>query len=239
MRPCLVSLAVLCLGTACISGAHAAPGSPSPAQKTSGSASASQESNELTTLRGRHVVRIQLGAQDWSSGSESSGTGLTSESGSGGFVGAVGYDYFAREDLAIGISVGVLEAGTSSSIGVGGITSRSATVVPVLAGATYYPEALAIGPNLRPFIAGSAGPYLGSATNNEVGATVATESISEAVFGLRIASGVDWFVSRHVKLGLDVGYHFVDDFDDRIGSTDDYSGVEVSIELGLLLGRGH
>ena len=170
--------------------------------------------------------------------SDTSAGSSTAESGSNGFVGSIAYDYFVRQDLAVGLAAGVLDSRTSTSVGIGGTTSESATVVPVHLGITYYPERPAIRPSLRPYVSLSAGPYLGSATNTEVGSTVAFKSVSDVALGLRATAGVDWFASRHTVLGIEMGYHFVSDFDERIGSSDDYSGLEVSIGLGFLFGKG-
>ena len=65
-----------------------------------------------------------------------------------------------------------------------------------------------------------------------------SESVTEVALGLRVAAGVDWFASRSTVLGIELGYHFVSDFDERIGSSDDYSGLEVSVGLGFLFGKG-
>ena len=181
---------------------------------------------------------VSAGVLDWSIDSDASAGTLTTETGSSGFVGSVGYDYFVRDDLAVGLTAGVLDSESSTSVGVGGISSRSASVVPILFRVTYYPEELALGSQLRPYVSGSFGPYLGSATNSLVGPTVSSESISEVALGMRVAGGVDWFVSRNVKLGFGVGYHLVGDFDERIGSTDNYSGLELSVGLGILFGKG-
>jgi len=184
-------------------------------------------------LQGRHAIQIRTGVVDWSVDSDVSAGGISTDS--GGFMGSLAYAYFARQDLAVGLTVGVLDSGTSTSLTPGGLTSESATVAPLLVGVTYYPQRLTITSRLLPYVSASAGPYFGSATNTRVGPAFAAESVSEVAFGLRLAGGIDWFTGRHFMLGIGAGYHFVSDFDERIGSVGDYSGPEFSIGLGWVL----
>ena len=227
----LALLASSCLTASCTIGASGRAPSHAPPGRQVGADDAPESGF------GRHVVRLTLGVQDWSVDSDVSGGGASSTAGSDGFAGALGYDSFTREDLALGISVGVLDGETSTAVGPTGTSSSSASVVHILLGVTYYPEALRIGQTLRPWVSGSAGPYIGASTNSQTAPVVSSETVTETVLGARLAAGIDWHVGRQLKLGLTFGYHLVEEFDQLIGNTDDYSGAEVSLLLGLHFGR--
>ena len=64
------------------------------------------------------------------------------------------------------------------------------------------------------------------------------ENIRETAFGSRLAVGVDWFITHRFVSGISLGYHVMSDFDRFVGGSDDYSGPEVSVSVGVVLGRG-
>lgn len=64
------------------------------------------------------------------------------------------------------------------------------------------------------------------------------EARSETALGSRLAVGVDLSLFRWFKLGFAGGYHFVTDFENRIGSEKNYSGPEFSLSLGIVFGKG-
>ena len=190
-------------------------------------------------LTGRHCIEISAGLLDWSSDGSVSIGSVESDVGSRGFVGSVAYSYWVRDYLAVGVTAGVMDVGVTASVRIGDINSKSAVVTPVLLGVTLYPRALAISESVLPFISASAGPYVGSSTNGVVSTgSVGGESVSEAVLGGRFRAGVDWFVANRFRLSLAAGYHVVADFDERIGSKDNYSGPEITMGFGVLIGNG-
>ena len=86
--------------------------------RTQGSVAAHGKPDPEIGLRGRHAIRFNAGVLDWSVDHDSSSGNVTTEAGSSGFVGSVAYEYFIREDLAVGIGVGVLDSKNSTSVGV-------------------------------------------------------------------------------------------------------------------------
>ncbi len=191
------------------------------------------------SLTGRHCIQLSAGLLDWSSNHSTATGSAKSDIGSIGFVGSVAYSYWVRNDLAVGVTLGVMDVGVTASARTGDINSKAAVVTPVLIGATLYPRALAISESILPFISASAGPYVGSSTNSVVSAgSVSNESVSEAVLGGRLGAGVEWFVGYRYTLSLAAGYHVLGDFDVRIGSKNNYSGPEITMGFGVLIGKG-
>jgi len=80
------------------------------------------------------------------------------------------------------------------------------------------------------------GPYIGSAARTAAGlGTVGSETISEIAFGGRLSAGVEWFASDRFRLSIDAGYQVMTDFDQQIGSDDNFSGPQFSVGLGVML----
>ncbi len=80
------------------------------------------------------------------------------------------------------------------------------------------------------------GPYFGSVSDVQAGQTTSTEAFTETTFGSRLGLGLDFFLGRLFTLGVGGGYHFVADFDRRVGPETDYSGPEFSLLFGIGLG---
>ena len=188
---------------------------------------------------GRHSLSIQMGLLNHTIAETSVGVGTT-DSRVSGFAGSIAYAYWVKPDWAATVSVGVLDAETSTSVNIGTVNTKSAAVTPVLFGAKYSPV-LSGRPSVRPYLWGAAGPYVGSASVTRTDgfrARVGTETITETAFGFRAMAGADWFVGRHFTIGFGAGYHFVGDFDQPIGSDENYSGPEFSFGVGFAFGRG-
>lgn len=150
-------------------------------------------------------------------------------------VPALTYTYRVAPDWSALISVGVLDAEASTSASGAGVETETAAVMPILFGAKYSPALSSRRSSVRPYLSGAAGPYLGFATNSRAGVGVSNETISEVAFGFRAMGGADWFLSAHVVLGVGVGYHFVTNFDESIGTEDNYSGPEFSVGIGFVI----
>ena len=208
-----------------------------PATVQGQSAITSQDAPIL--LKGRHGITIHAGFLNQATTEASvAGGSVDSEFRTTGFLGSLSYAYWVGSEWSIGLSVGLIGAEAGTSIEAGTVTSEAAAVVPFLFTVGYHPAALALSRSLRPYGSMAVGPYRGSATNTSVGATIASESVSEAVIGFRSQAGVDWFLGKMFRGGIVVGYHFVGDFEEPIGRDNNYSGPEFLIGFGILLGRG-
>jgi len=186
-------------------------------------------------LNGRHVLTVRGGLSSHERIESSVGAGGV-ESHVNGFGGSLGYAFGTAPEWTFGVSVGALGTDVLSSVAPGAITSRVASVVPILFEARWYPDALAMGPTARPFLGIGVGPYVGVATNSVVGESVTATSVSETVPGGRALVGVDWAIGSWFLVGVGGGYHIVGEFDQPIGNARDYSGVELLFELGIVPG---
>jgi hypothetical protein len=190
-------------------------------------------------LKGRHGITIHAGFLNQATTEASvAGGSVDSEVRTTGFLGSLSYAYWVGSEWSIGLSVGLISAEVGTSVAAGTVNSEAAAVVPFLFTVAYHPAELALSRTLRPYGSVAVGPYRGSATNTSVGATIASESVSEAVIGFRAQAGIDWFLGKMFRAGMALGYHFVGDFEEPIGRDNNYSGPEFLIGFGILLGRG-
>ncbi|MGB2990632.1 MAG: hypothetical protein WBC98_11825, partial [Candidatus Zixiibacteriota bacterium] len=155
-----------------------------------------------------------------------------------GLIGSIGYTYWVENDWGITFSVGVSDMDASVSTSGSGTSVIAAEVMPILFGVRYQPSGLIDSDVARPFASVSAGSYLGSSSEVRTGVTTVVEARSETALGSRLAVGVDLSLFRWFKLGFAGGYHFVTDFENRIGSEKNYSGPEFSLSLGIVFGKG-
>lgn len=190
-------------------------------------------------LHGRHAISIQAGVLSRTVVETGAGAGdVTTEVRANGAIGTLSYAYWVAPEWTIGISLGLLDAKVGTAVSPGEVSSEAAAVTAVLVGAAYHPAGLAPAPTLRPYVSAAVGPYVGSATNSLVGASVTTESVSEAAAGLRVLAGAELFLGRRFEAGIALGYHLVGDFERPIGDDTNYSGPEFSAGVGVLLGAG-
>ena len=194
------------------------------------------EGRTVFPLDGRHAIWLRAGLLSRITVESSVTAGeVRSEVRDSGAIGALAYSYWAHPEWSVGFSLNILDAGASTSVETGAVKSEAATVVAILFGAAYYPEQLAVGSSLRPSGSVAVGPWVGSATNSEVGVTMVSESVSETELGLRVQVAMDLFFANRFAAGVALGYDFVTEFSRPIGSCQDYSGPQFSFGLGILL----
>ena len=92
---------------------------------------------------------------------------------------------------------------------------------------------------MKPYVDLSIGPVFGefSGASVGVGGTHAGEVVEVSVGGL-VGGGVDFHVSRGFSLGVSGGYRWMGDFSRPIGARDNYSGFELTLNIGWLFGEG-
>ncbi len=211
----------------------------------------SQESSTERSLRGKHRIEVGIGFMtEMSASNEVSIGGITARNDATGLGGTLAYTHWLRDAWAIGLSVGVMGADATTTVSGAGASVESATVVPVLASVRFQPRGLMSGNAFRPYVSASVGPVFGSASNVQTGVipSIASLSISaaetaapqssytETAFGSRVGVGADVLLGRRFTLGFGIGYCLVTDFDRRIGSETNYSGPDVALSVGVLLG---
>jgi hypothetical protein len=206
---------------------------PTPEHRESAGRSSSN------SLRGKHCVEVTAGLlSEISATHEVSAGGVTTKSEADGFIGSIGYTYWVENDWGITFSAGVSDVDATVSTSGSGTFVESATVGPVLFGVKYQPSGLIDSDVMRPYASVSAGPYLGFSSEVRTGVTTIVEARSEAALGSRLAGGVDLSLTRWFRVGFAGGYHFVTDFENRIGSIRNCSGPEFSLSFGIVFGKG-
>jgi hypothetical protein len=202
-------------------------------------AMASGDRPASNSLRGKHHIEITAGLlSEVSATQEVTAGNVTTKSESNGFLGSVGYTYWVENEWGITFRAGVSDVDATVSTNGSGTLVESATVVPVLFGVKYQPTRLIDSDVMRPFASVSVGPYVGSASEVRTGITTVVEARTETALGSRLAAGLDIRLSRLFRLGFAGGYHFVADFENRIGSEKNYSGPEFSLSFGIVFGKG-
>ena len=193
---------------------------------TIGSVSMAQD----LSLKGRSAIELSLGLWGGTKASNTAAaTGIQSEAKTSGFAGGLGYSYWLREHLSLTVTVSLLSAQASSTINVFNVTQQASAVIPLLLGIRFYvPEPDA---NVRPFLSVAVGTYFGSEAKNTL---ISQQAHTETTFGGRLGVGIDFFLSNHFKLGANVGYHLMADFETTIGARKNYNGADFSLGAGYI-----
>lgn len=189
---------------------------------------------------GRHGIELGIGLLDHTSGQVTvTTTGNTTTTTGTGVGGSLTYTYWLADDVGLSAQIGVVDVDASVSVAGTQSDVRSATVVPLLLGVKYQPFHFRGTERLRPYLSAAVGPYIGTAASVSAGPGIAgVTSRTEAAPGGRAGIGLDLLVSHRVMLGLGAGYRLMTDFDQAIGAERNYSGAELTLSAGLLLGRG-
>jgi outer membrane protein W len=203
------------------------------------------------SLRGKHRIELGVGLMtELSASNQVSIGGVTTRNDATGIGGSLAYTHWLRDAWAINLSVGVVDADATVSVSGLGTSVESATVIPLLFGVRYQPIGLTAGDTFRPYVAASVGPYFGSVSGVTTGLIASTvshsistaetfasvSSYTETALGSRLGVGADILLGRRFTLGFGVGYCLVTDFENRIGSETNYSGPDLGLSFGILLG---
>jgi len=191
------------------------------------------------SIRGKHAIELSLGLlSKFRSATMVSAGSTTTESEANGFIGSITYTHWLEEQVSIHITSGALDVDASTSVDGSRTFMETSTVVPLLFGVKYSPFRRPIGDVMRPFVSASVGPYIGFTSKVRSGTDTRRESYSETALGSRLGAGVDLSISRLFILGVSAGYHFVEDFNNRIGAEKNYSSPDFSLSLGVIFGKG-
>lgn len=184
-------------------------------------------------LTGIHSIYINFGFKVNSGTSvNTTVSGVKAET---NFTGSLGYQYWFDNQWSINASIGVFSAKTDVNY----TNVNSISIVPILFGISYYPEALSLGSVGRVHFGVNTGVYIGSGSKTGVSlnnlSNIGTSSVNETVFGVEPNAGIDFFLSKYIKIGPSVSYHYVSEFQEVIGNRKNYSGPVFTIHFGVLL----
>jgi len=195
------------------------------------------EKNDITgsirNLNGTHSIYLNFGFKvNSSSSATASITGLKAET---NIISILGYQYWFDNQWSIHVLIGVFSA--EANVNYTNVSSIS--IVPILFGMSYYPEALSLGNAGRAHFGVNTGIYMGNGSKSGVElnnlSDIGVSSVSETVFGIESNAGIDFFISKWIKVGPEVSYHLISGFKEVIGNRKNYSGAVFSINIGLLL----
>jgi len=194
------------------------PNGQTRAQGTENGRAISDSRDARMSLAGRHSVALSIGLLP----QVETRPGAAQAD---GFLGGLTYTYWPHREWGIEVTVSALDLEASEG--------RAATVAALLVGTSYSPEALALGPVVRPYLTGAVGPYIGTEAN---GSFDESGSRTETILGARFGGGVDAHAWRWLRVGVRAAYHVVTDYDPPIGSIESPRGAQFSLTLGVTFG---
>jgi len=150
------------------------------------------------------------------------------------------FTHYLREDLAVTASFSRLGGFRSPVEWENNLFGGSYDLFSVPIGAQWNPLA-ARRPSwrLKPFVAASIGPVLGSSSGTTLGGdAILTPAHSESTFGGHLGGGIDVHLARPFALGFNAGYNWMGSFLRTVGPLADYSGPEVGVSVQFLFGKG-
>jgi hypothetical protein len=184
-------------------------------------------------LKGRSCLELSFGLWVESQARSVISAGEVEQTAStNGLLGALEFTYWATEQMAWGLSAGVLGAKATSSVNSSGVSQSASAIIPILAGVKYH---LSKGDLSSPrfFLAGFLGPVLGTQAEN----TITNQSaITSTALGLKPGVGVDLFFGSSFKFAVEGGYFLTTEFSEPIGGRTSYSGPFFTLSLGFVFG---
>jgi outer membrane protein W len=190
-------------------------------------------------LEKRHQIELRVGLWNQVTGTktEIGLGGVSTTVGGSGFMGGLAYGHWLREHLALKISVGAMAVTIDTEVGTSGVSTRTGSVAPLLVSLKYYFPKSTYGSSVRPFAGAGLGAYIGSQTETGVGLTTTVEARTEAAFGGEPSVGVDFVLGRHTMASVALAYALMTDFNQSIGGSKNYSGLQLTFGFSLVLGR--
>ena len=189
-------------------------------------------------VTGRNRLEMLVGV--WRSGDTSSATVSTGSTAVDGF-GGLRYTRYVRENLAVTFDIEGFVASSGTSVGRGVVSTDSTGGLALPVGVRWNPfKGEHRLQSLKPFLTVGAGPVIGAQSRNFVGnGSVSTDNTTRATFGGHFGGGFDLHVARSFSLGLGVGYNAMANFSEPLGGHKNFNGVQVSLAVGWLFGRGY
>jgi hypothetical protein len=181
---------------------------------------------DTLSLLGRSTIAVGIGltgARDVNAGVADARTHTS------GQIGSFAFTHWVRPGVAVQFSTAVLNADVQASAG----ATHSNAVIPLLFGLSVSPASLALSAAVRPYTSVGVGPYIHMITD----ASWASSSMTmEMAPGARVATGVNWFMSRHIMLNIEGDYHAVGNVAHPDALTSKPSGFGASLGFGFAWG---
>ncbi len=191
------------------------------------------------SLAGRHRLEFRMGY--WDSGRRQNSLPsiyMEEKTRVENLVGTLSYAYWGYDKLATDITFKGLVAEATSIDGASGASESAVVVTSALFGIRLYPIS-SIQTLLRPYITAGIGPYIGIESHEEFdnhGIRTLKTTKTLGSFGGYLGCGLDIQIGRHLMGSVHGGYNLMADFPEKLGSENNYSGVELSAGISLLFG---
>ena len=192
-------------------------------------------------VTGRNRLELLVGM--WDSGTGGSSTSrpvVTTGASALDAFGGLRYTRYVRENLAVTFDI--------NGFGSGGTTVGSGYVSTGATGGVAFPVSLRWNPfkgehrlqSLKPFVSAGVGPVIGNQSGTYVASGyINAGSTTEATLGAHFGGGMDVHVARSFSLGIEVAYNAMKDFTRPVGGHQNFNGVQVSLGIGWLFGKGY
>jgi Caspase domain len=190
-------------------------------------------------VAGRNRIELRLGI--WRSGTSASrSTGVVTGTDASDLFTGLGYARYINEKLALTVDIDARRLGAGTTASPGGVSAGSRTASTLLFGIRWNPSQGDVSRRaVRPYLATSLGPMIGWRSGSTIGADgVSTGRRTIATVAGHVGGGLDLHLSRSWSVGLFAGFNWMTDFADPIASTDNFSGLQVGLNVGWLFGRG-
>jgi hypothetical protein len=151
------------------------------------------------------------------------------------------YTRYVDERFAVTFGIEAAGAESGASVGPDGVFAGTSDLLAFRVGARWnpwgrhrYAEAM------KPFFAASLGPVLGASSGSSAGnGNLFAGTRADAAAGGHVGAGIDFHVARWLSVGVSGGYNWMLDFVEPIGRRDNYSGPQLSVNIGWLFGGPH
>jgi hypothetical protein len=151
------------------------------------------------------------------------------------------YTRYVDERFAVTLGIEAAGAESGASVGPDGVFAGTSDLLAFRVGARWnpwgrhrYTEAM------KPYFAASVGPVLGASAGSYVGnGGLFAGTRTDAAAGGHVGAGVDFHVARWLSIGVSGGYNWMLDFAEPIGRQNNYSGPQLSVNIGWLFGGSH
>jgi hypothetical protein len=152
-------------------------------------------------------------------------------------LGAFSYSYWGYDKLAADLTLRGLVVDVYSIDRATRISESAVVVTSAMFGIRFYPISSARTP-LRPYFIAGLGPYIGVESYEEIenhSIRISKTTKTLATFGSFFGGGLDIQMNRYVMMGVHMGYNLMSDFSEPLGSKNNFSGLELSAGISLLL----
>jgi hypothetical protein len=182
---------------------------------------------------GRNRLALRLGAR------YSQAHVLTTGGDSTGVSSGLQYTRYVREDLGVTMGVGGMGGRAVASDSLQGVFSESFSIASFPIGVQWNPLARDPSSSIKPFLATTVGPVIGSSSRLTPAAPgpVVSKTLETTVGG-HVGGGIDFHLGRPFAIGIIGGYNWMVPFSKPVGMSDNHSGGEFAVSIGFLFGKG-